>query len=146
MIRDRAKFATEARNKTGNAVIGYRGIPSGYTGSENQFDYIPSILQVGLVTAPMIVPIMPYAEVEFIRAELELKSELVLTAKSAYERGVKAAIEQWGVVMPADYFTNTIAAYNNTLERIMLQNIMLCFLWIFNNGLNNAEQGFLYYR
>ncbi len=25
--------------------------------------------------------------------------------KTAYEKGVKAAIEQWGAAMPADYFT-----------------------------------------
>ncbi len=138
----RAKFATEARNKTGNAVIGYRGIPSGYTGSENQFDYIPSILQVGLVTAPMIVPIMPYAEVEFIRAELELKSGTSANAKSAYERGVKAAIEQWGVVMPADYFTNTRAAYNNTLERIMLQKYYALFFVDFQQWFEQRRTGF----
>jgi hypothetical protein len=69
----------------------------------------------------MIVPIMPYAEVEFIKAEVELVSNNNAVAKSAYEKGVKAAVEQWGAVMPADYFTNTNAAYNGTLGRIMLQ-------------------------
>jgi hypothetical protein len=83
----RSKFATEARNKANTANIGYKGIPSGYTGSETQFDFIPSILQVGLVTAPMIVPIMPYAEVELIKAELELKTGTNTAAKTAYERG-----------------------------------------------------------
>ena len=46
-------------------------------------------------------------------------------AKAAYEKGVKAAIEQWGAVMPADYFTNATTsvstAYNSTLSRILLQ-------------------------
>jgi len=123
----RPKFASEARNKTGNTVIGYKGIPSGYTGSENQFDYIPSNVQQALVTAPMIVPILPYAEVEFIKAELEWKSGTNAAAKTAYERGVKAAIEQWGAVMPADYFTNPNAAYNGTLARIMLQKYYALF-------------------
>ena len=137
----RAKFATEARNKTGNAAIGYKGIPSGYTGSENQFDYIPSLLQVALVTAPMIVPIMPYSEVEFIRAELELKSGSSAAAKTAYERGVKAAIEQWGAVMPADYFTNPRAAYNNTLERIMLQKYYALFFVDFQQWFEQRRTG-----
>lgn len=138
----RPKFATQARNKIGNAFIGYKGIPSGYMGSENQFDFIPSIPQVGLVTAPMIVPIMPYAEVEFIKAELELKTGTAAAAKTAYEKGVKAAIEQWGVIMPADYFTNTNAAYNNTLERIMLQKYYALFFVDFQQWFEQRRTGF----
>jgi hypothetical protein len=137
----RPKFATEARNKLGNAVIGYKGIPSGYTGSENQFDYIPSILQVALVTAPMIVPIMPYAEVEFIKAELEWKTGNSAAAKTAYEKGVKAAIEQWGAIMPADYFTNPKAAYNNSLERIMLQKYYALFFVDFQQWFEQRRTG-----
>ncbi|MFN2440475.1 MAG: SusD/RagB family nutrient-binding outer membrane lipoprotein [Chitinophagaceae bacterium] len=137
----RAKFATEARNKTGNTAIGYRGIPSGYTGGENQFDYIPSVFQVGLVTAPMIVPIMPYSEVEFIKAELELKSGTSAAAKTAYEKGVRAAIEQWGLVMPTDYFTNLRAAYNNTLERIMLQKYYALFFVDFQQWFEQRRTG-----
>jgi len=34
---------------------------------------------------------------------------------------VKAAIEQWGAVMPTNYFINSNAAYYGTLDRIMLQ-------------------------
>jgi len=118
----RAKFATQARNASGSATIGYVGIPSGYGGSENQFNYIPSNVNVSLVTAPMINPLMTYAEVEFIRAELEWHDGNAAAAKSAYERGTKAAIEQWGLTMPADYFTvNINAAYDGTLSRIILQ-------------------------
>lgn len=137
----RAKFATEARNKIGNGLIGYKGIPSGYTGSENQFDYIPSTLQVGLVTAPMIVPVMPYSEVEFIKAELEFKTGTSANAKAAYEKGVKAAIEQWGLVMPTDYFTNVRAAYNNTLERIMLQKYYALFFVDFQQWFEQRRTG-----
>lgn len=117
----RAKFATQARNSSGTGNIGYKGIPSGYAGSESQFDYIPSNVNVALVTAPMICVIMSYAEVEFIKAELEFQSNNAAAAKTAYEKGVKAAIEQWGATMPVDYFTNVNAAYNGTYERIMLQ-------------------------
>lgn len=117
----RARFVTQARSANGSTTIGYMGIQSGYTGSENQFGFIPSNVNQALVTAPMIVPVMTYAEVELIKAELEHSSNNYVAAKDAYERGVKAAIEQWGAVMPADYFSKSEAAYNNTLSRIMLQ-------------------------
>lgn len=123
----RAKFATQARNAAGTANIGYVGIPSGYTGSESQFNYIPSNVNVSLVTAssssvtPMSCVIMPYAEVEFIKAEVQFINNNGTAAKAAYEAGVKAAVEQWGAVIPTDYFTATATAYNGTLHRIMLQ-------------------------
>lgn len=122
----RAKWASQAKNLAG-ATIGYKGIPHGYAGSESQFDYTPSNLLVALATAPMICPILPYAEVEFIRAEVEWKLGNATAAKTAYEKAAKAAIEQWGVTVPADYFTNPYAAYNGTLERIMLQKYYALF-------------------
>ncbi|HVK97349.1 MAG TPA: SusD/RagB family nutrient-binding outer membrane lipoprotein [Flavisolibacter sp.] len=118
----RAKFMSQARsNAAGTPLIGFVGIPSGYTGPETQFNFTPSNFLAALATAPMIVPVLPYAEVEFIRAEVEWRAGNSAAAKAAYEKGVKAAIEQWSVPMPADYFTNSFAAYNGTLERIMLQ-------------------------
>lgn len=118
----RAKFASEARSLTPpNPTIGYRGIPHGYTGSESQFMYTPSNLLQALVTAPMIVPIFPYSEIEFIKSEMEWRSNNNTASKTAYEKGVKAAIEQWGLVIPVDYFLNLNAAFNGSLERIMLQ-------------------------
>ncbi|MEO6733159.1 MAG: SusD/RagB family nutrient-binding outer membrane lipoprotein [Ferruginibacter sp.] len=112
------KFATQAKNTGGPA---YKGIPSGYAGSESQFTYTPSNLNVALVTAPMICVVMNYAEVEFIKSEVEYRSGNAAAAQVAYEKGVKAAIEQWGAVIPANYFSNASAAYNGTLSRIMLQ-------------------------
>ncbi len=135
----RARFATQARSANGSVSIGYRGIPSGYAGSENQFDYIPSNVNQALVTAPMTVPIMTYAEVELIKAEAEHRSGNAAAAKTAYERGVKAAIEQWGAVMPADYFSNANAAYNGTLSRIMLQKYYALYF-------NDYQQWFEYRR
>ncbi len=124
----RAKFVSEARSLTPpNPSIGYVGIPHGFAGSESQFKYTPSNFLQTLVTAPMIVPILPYAEVEFIKAELEWRSGNTVAAKTAYEKGVKAAIEQWGLVLPADYFTNPYAEYDGTLERIMLQKYYALF-------------------
>ena len=117
----RARFTTQARSATGSTNIGYQGIPSGYAGSENQFNYIPSNVNQALVTAPMICIIMPYSEVELIKAEVEWKLGNAAAAKTAYEKGVKASVEQWGLAMPSDYFANTHAAYNGTLGRILLQ-------------------------
>jgi len=131
----RAKFTTQARNAGGTATIGYQGIPSGYAGSESQFNYIPSNVNQALVTAnstaPMNCVIMPYAEVEFIKAEVEWQRGNTTAAKAAYDKGVKAAIEQWGAVMPADYFTNATTGaatvYNGTKERILLQKYYALF-------------------
>lgn len=124
----RAKFLSQARSLTPpNPTIGYKGIPHGYTGSESQFDFTPSNFVQALVTAPMIVPILPYAEVEFIKAEIAWRDGDMPTAQSAYEKGVKAAIEQWGVTMPADYFTNSFAAFDGSLDRIMLQKYYALF-------------------
>lgn len=135
----RAKFATEARSANGSATIGFLGIPAGYAGSESQFNYIPSNVNQALVTAPMTVPIMTYAEVELIKAELEYRSNNSTAAKTAYEKGVKAAIEQWGAVIPSDYFNNTNANYNGTLGRIMLQKYYALYF-------NDFQQWFEYRR
>ena len=147
----RARFASQARNSAGTANIGYQGIPSGYAGSESQFAYIPSNLLQSLVTAssasvvPMSVVIMPYAEVEMIKAEVEFRSNNAVAAKAAYEKGVKAAVEQWGGVMPADYFTNAATmgatAYNNTLHRILLQKYYALFFVDFQQWFEYRRTG-----
>jgi hypothetical protein len=120
-----SKFATQARDKDGNA-IGYKGIPSGYN-NDATFDFVPSNQNIALVTAPMVSVIMSYAEVEFIKSELKFREGNMDASKGAYEKGVKASIEQWGANMPADYFNNEKAAFNNTLDRIMLQKYYALF-------------------
>jgi len=136
----RAKFATQAKNASGSTNIGYQGIPSGYAGAETQFNYIPSNVNVAVVTAPMINIIMSYAEVQFIKAELEWYYNNAAAAKTAYEAGTKASIEQWGLTMAADYFSsNPNAAYNGTLPRIMLQKYYALFF-------NDYQQWFEYRR
>ncbi|MDB5120045.1 MAG: hypothetical protein JWN56_1263 [Sphingobacteriales bacterium] len=138
-----ARFATFSRTKDGKATTIYRGIPSGFSGDESQFAYQASGLNIALVTAPMVCTIMSYAEVEFIKAELAQQGKIVLDGKLAYEKGVKASVEQWGAVLPADYFTNisTVAftAYNGTLEQIMLQKYYALYF-------NDYQQWFEYRR
>jgi hypothetical protein len=132
------RWATTARNNA-NVTIGYAGIPSGYSGPDNQFGITPSNLNIALVTAPMINVVMSYAEVEFIRAEVEFNEGNHAAAKAAYEKGVKASVEQWGAVLPANYFTDADAAYNNTLSRIMMQKYYALFF-------NDYQQWFEYRR
>ena len=137
----RARFTTQARASNGTTTIGYMGIPSGYTGSETQFNYIPSNVNQALVTAPMITVIMSYAELELIKSEVEYLHNNTVAAKSAYEKGVKASIEQWGAVMPADYFTNANAAYNGTLDRIMLQKYYALYFTDFQQWFEYRRTG-----
>ena len=133
------KFATQAKSSDGTTAIGYKGIPSAYTGSDSQFKYQPSNLNIALVTAPMISVIMTYAEVEFIKAEAALRGYTTGDAKAAYDKGVRAAIEQWGAALPATYLQSQAGAYNGTLERIMLQKYYALFF-------NDYQQWFEYRR
>jgi hypothetical protein len=135
----RAIFNTQAKPKTGSGTIGYKGIPSAYTGSDSQFDFVPSNVNIALVTAPMVSVIMTYAEVEFIKAELALRGVIPTSAKTHYENGVKAAITQWNAVVPDKYFENTYTAYNGTLEQIMLQKYYALYF-------NDYQQWFEYRR
>lgn len=137
----RAKFASQARNSAGTANIGYKGIPSGYTGSENQFNFIPSNFLQALISAPMAAPLMSYAEVEFIKSEVYFRDNKLDSAKATYERGVKAAIEQWGVTFPTTYFSDPEAAYNGTLERILLQKYYALFFTDFQQWFEYRRTG-----
>jgi|UniRef100_UPI00404A02AF hypothetical protein len=134
-----AKWNSQARTSDGKTNIGYKGIPSGYSGPESQFKYLPSNFNVALVTAPMTSVIMSYAELEFIKAELAQKGKITGSAATFYQNGVKASVEQWGAVLPANYFSNAKAAYNGTLERIMLQKYYALFF-------NDYQQWFEYRR
>jgi hypothetical protein len=116
-----AKFNTQAKSKDGRTNIGYKGIPSAYGGSDAQFQYQPSNLNIALVTAPMVAVLMPYAEVEFIKAECAQRGYTTADARTHYEKGVRAAIEQWGATVPATYFQAASTSYDGSLERIMLQ-------------------------
>lgn len=122
----REKWLTKATDTSG-ADIGYKGIPSGYSGDETQFPYNPSNLVKELGIAPsMVITLMSYAEVAFIKAELAQKG-ITGDAKTLYETAVKASVEQWGATLPADYFINPLAAYDGTLDRIMLQKYIALF-------------------
>ena len=112
-------IATIAYDLDGNP-IGYRGIPSAYEGNDSQFQYEASTFNIEQVKEPMAIFILTYAEVEFIKAELAQRG-YIDDAEAHYKNGVEAAMEQLGAELPEEYFENETVAYNETLERIILQ-------------------------
>ncbi|WP_143961246.1 SusD/RagB family nutrient-binding outer membrane lipoprotein [Litoribacter populi] len=135
----RARFSTQAMDLDGQTAIGYKGIPSGYISNESAFEFTPSNHNIALVQVPMISLILTYAEVEFIKAELALKGHIASDAEEHYQAGVEAAMAQWNVDLPSGYFDNPAAAYDGTLERLMLQKYFALYF-------NDYQQWFEYRR
>ncbi len=120
-----ATFLTQAKDLN-NKNIGFKGAPAGYK-QDMVFDYQPSNFNQNLSKAPMKIIMMPYAEVQMILAELSFKGIISGDTKTYYQNGIKASIEEWGGVVPADYFTNPKVAYNGTFEQIMLQKYVTLY-------------------
>lgn len=113
--------------------IGYRGIQAGHSGDLSGLDYNPSTPNGDLMYPENVGQeineiIMPYSEVEFIKSEVYLGLGQIELAKLAYESGVKASIEQYGGTIPTDYFSNELAKFDGTLERVMLQKYIGLFM------------------
>ena len=62
----------------------------------------------------MVSVIMTFTKVENIKAELAQNGIINGDAKPYYENAVKAAIEQWGAVVLADYFLKPAVTFNGT--------------------------------
>ncbi|GEN68802.1 hypothetical protein CRH01_33700 [Chryseobacterium rhizosphaerae] len=118
-------FFTQAKDLKNNN-IGYVGAPSGYPFG-TVFTFQPSNLNQNLAKAPLKIFVYPYAELQFTLAELALKGIIQGSAKTFYENGVKASIEQWGAVVPANYFDNQNVAYEADLKKIILQKYIALF-------------------
>lgn len=118
-------FFTKAKATSGED-LGYKGAPSGYA-LGTSFNYQPSNLNQNLAKAPLKILIMTYSEVQFILAELVNKGIIAGNQQTYYETGVKSIIEQWGVTVPANYFSNPKVAYDGSLEKIMLQKYISLF-------------------
>ncbi len=121
--------------------LGYVGIPSAYEGSDTQFQFNASSLNRNQAVAPMKIAILTYAEVEFIKAELAQRG-LISDAETHYNNGVTAAIQYLGATVPADYFTNTEVAYNDTLERIILQKYYALYFTDYQQWFEYRRTGF----
>ena len=114
--------------------------------SPSSVNFNPSGLLQRLVIAPMVLPILSYAELEFIKAELALKGHIATPAEGHYKKGVQAAIEMWGGVMPATYFDAAAAKYDGTLDRIMLQKYYALFFTDYQSGSSTAAPACPYCR
>ncbi len=131
-------FVTPARAQ--GADIGYKGIPSGY--DEPSFSYSPSYMNNQQVIVPMQIPILTYAEVAFIRAELALKGHLT-GAEAAYESGVRSAIKTWtGSDIADSYFDAPLAGYDGTLARIMLHKYLALYFTDFQQWSEHRRTGY----
>jgi hypothetical protein len=133
-------IATTASDFNSNS-IGYKGIPSAYEGAESQFKYDASTFNIEQVTNPMKIVILPYSEVEFIKAEVAQKG-FIANPEEHYIKGVKAAMEQLDAVVPANYFDNPMASYNGTLERIMVQKYYALYFVDYQQWFEYRRTGF----
>ncbi|MAZ26547.1 MAG: SusD/RagB family nutrient-binding outer membrane lipoprotein [Cytophagaceae bacterium] len=124
-----------------NNNIGYKGIPSAYDGPESQFDYNASTFNIEQVTNPMLIYLLPYAEVEFIKAEMAQRG-FTSDAVTHYENGVTAAMEQLGAELPGDYFTNPLAEYDGTLQKILFQKYYALYFVDYQQWFEYRRTGF----
>lgn len=122
----RSFYASNAKGQN-NENYGYIGQPIDYI-NESLPDSVATASGVrnSLAEAPLIIPVMSYAEIEFIKAEMSQRGYLN-NAEQHYENGVQAAIEMWNLEFPADYFNKPATAYDGTLEQIMLQKYFALF-------------------
>lgn len=122
----RAIYAGKAKGLN-NEDYGYIGVPIDYI-NEPLPDSIATASGVlnRLAEAPLIIPMMSYAEIEFIKAEMAQKG-YINDAEHYYKNGVKAAVKMWDLEFPDDYFDNELTAYNGTLEQIIVQKYFALF-------------------
>jgi len=107
----------------------YRGIESGYAPSHPV--YLAgenSTYREELKTTPILGIMMPFAELEFIKAELALKGfNTGYSPKYHYESGIRASMKQWKVQMPDGFADKPGISYRQDataaeqMEQIMLQ-------------------------
>ena len=129
-----------ANRATNDGVSDYYGLPSGY---DIQPAFSASSLNsgVGRCQGPVSVCLMSYAEIEFIKAELALRGLIQINAEEAYQKGVIAAIQQWGLTVPDNYFDNENTKYDETLERIMLQKFFALYFCDYQQWFEHNRTG-----
>jgi hypothetical protein len=89
----------------------------------------------------MNIFLMTYAEVAFIKAEMAQRG-FTTNAELHYKKGVQAAMEQLGAQIPTTYFNNSLAAYDGTLERIMLQKYYALYFIDYQQWFEYRRTGF----
>ncbi len=127
----------------------FRGIDSGYPTSQEYVVGKNSSYTDALKTLPQLGVMMPYAEVEFIKAELALKGFATGgSPKDHYESGVAASIAQWGATMSPDFLQHPGIAFNDggsieaQLEQIMLQKYYAYFFVDYQSWFEKRRTGY----
>jgi hypothetical protein len=133
------RLAIFANKVTNDGVSGYTGMPSGYAVLPS---FKASTPNQKICVAPLKIILMSYAELAFIRAELAQRGIIAEDARTAYEQGVAAAIEQWGGVVPSAYFENESTAYDGTLERILVQKHFSLFFCDYQQWFEHNRTGY----
>lgn len=120
-------FANTATGQN-NENYGYIGMPTDFINTPLPDSIAtPSGINRHLAEAPMIIPILSYAEVCFIQAELALKGYLNSSAEEHYNNGVMAAIQMWDLEVSDELLEQPGLKFNNSLEQIMLQKYYALF-------------------
>lgn len=127
----------------------YRGIESGYPASLEYTVGSNSSYSDGLKTLPQLGVMMPYAEVEFIKAELALKGYATgALPEKHYENGITASLTQWGATLPAGFLKQPGVAYGASqsqekqLEQIMLQKYYAYFFVDYQSWFEKRRTGY----
>ncbi len=133
-------FVNKASDLTGS--IGYKGIPAAYEGNSSDFNYSPSTPNNAIIIAPMKIPLMSYAEVEFIKAEVAQKG-LGGNAKIHYENAVRASVLFWTNTEPTtEFLQHEKISYNNTLEQLIEQKYFALFFTDYQQWFEYKRTGF----
>ena len=111
---------------------GYKGIPSGYPQSVRyQLAYMTTY-RTSLQSSDLVSAFITYSEVCFIKAELALNGEISGSAQGFYEDGIKASMDRWKLILPAEYLITPGVKFEGTneekMELIMLQKYYNFFL------------------
>ncbi|WP_313376929.1 SusD/RagB family nutrient-binding outer membrane lipoprotein [Chishuiella sp.] len=134
-------LVNKATDEKGNS-IGYKGVPAAYDGNDSDFNYNVSSPSLTTVTAPMKIPFMTYAEVEFIKAEMAQRG-FGGDAKTHYNNAVKSAISFWtGIAPESQFLEQDKIKYDGTLERIIDQKYFALFFTDYQQWYEYRRTGF----
>lgn len=133
-----ALWATKVNND-------YVGIQSGYV--SGQIPAAGSTYNASLMLEPLMGNIINYAELQFILSEAALKGYISGDAKTYYNLGVQAAIEHWGLAMPANYLSSAPIVWQESapddqkMEQIMAQKFFTLFFTDFQQWFEYRRTG-----
>lgn len=127
----------------------YRGIETGFPiGEEYNVDENSNYTDI-LKTLPQMGILLPYAEVEFMKAELVLRGYATGgTAAAHYNKGIEASMKQWGLNLPADFLTlpeieyDSSVSFEKQLEQIMLQKYYASYFVDYQSWFEKRRTGY----